>query len=158
MHVADFGCGSGFYSLAAAHRVGSRGRVAAIDVQKELLDKLQEQARRDHITNIDVIWGDIDEVGGTKLADLSQDAAIASNVLFQSENKDAIASECARIVKSGGLILVIDWSDSFGNLGPHPDHVVTEETATSYFTTAGLTFEERFDAGEHHYGLLFRKP
>ena len=158
MHVADFGCGSGFYSFAAAHRVGSRGRVSAIDVQKDLLDKLLEQAHREHVANLDIIWGDFDEVGGTKLREQSQDAVIISNVLFQSENKDVLAAECARVLKSGGEAMVIDWSDSFGNLGPHPDHVVSENAAEAYFTTAGLTFVERFDPGEHHYGLLFKKP
>ncbi len=158
MHVADFGCGSGFYSMAAAHRVGSRGRVTAIDVQKELLEKLLEQARREHLTNIDVVWGNLDEMGGSKLADESEDAAIVSNVLFQSESKDVLASECARILKPGGSVLIIDWSDSFDHLGPPPEQVLTEETAKSYFMTAGFEFKERFDAGEHHYGLIFKKP
>jgi ubiquinone/menaquinone biosynthesis C-methylase UbiE len=40
MHVADLGTGSGFYALAAAHLVGSKGRVYAIDVQKDLLDRI----------------------------------------------------------------------------------------------------------------------
>lgn len=31
--VADLGCGSGFYVLAAAKMVGNTGRVLAIDVQ-----------------------------------------------------------------------------------------------------------------------------
>ena len=44
MHVADFGTGSGFYALAAAEAVGETGRVYAIDVQKDLLEKLKKEA------------------------------------------------------------------------------------------------------------------
>ena len=158
MHVADFGCGSGFYALAAAHRVGSRGHVYAVDVQKDLLEKLQEQAHRDHVANLDVVWGDLDEVGGTKLADQLVDAVIISNVLFQAENKNALAAEAFRVMMVGGTVLVIDWADSFSNLGPKPEHVVPEDTAKLYFTEAGFTFTESFSAGEHHYGLLLKKP
>ena len=82
MKVADFGCGSGHYSFAAARRVGSRGRVYAIDVQKDLLDKLKVQASHERLTNIDIVWGNFDEVGGTNLADAIVDAVIISNVLF----------------------------------------------------------------------------
>ena len=157
MHVADFGAGSGFYTLAAARRVGHSGRVYAVEVQKELLDKLQAQALREHITTVQVIWGDLDEPTGTKLADASMDAVIVSNVLFQSEQKDILAGEAYRVLKSGGQVLVVDWSDSYSNLGPHPEAVVAEEAARSYFESAGFVFTESFKAGEHHYGLILKK-
>ena len=35
--VADFGSGSGFYTLSAAQMVGNTGRVLAVDVQKSKL-------------------------------------------------------------------------------------------------------------------------
>ncbi|OHB25497.1 MAG: hypothetical protein A2542_02130, partial [Parcubacteria group bacterium RIFOXYD2_FULL_52_8] len=134
------------------------GRVYAIEVQKDLLEKLQTQAQKEHVANIEGIWGDLDEPGGTQLADASQDAVVISNVLFQSESKDVLASEAARVLKPGGQVLLVDWADSYSNLGPHPDQVVPEETAAMYFTTAGLTSVESFSAGAHHYGRIFLKP
>ncbi len=37
--VADIGTGTGFYSFAAAQAVGPNGRVFALDVQKDLLER-----------------------------------------------------------------------------------------------------------------------
>src|SRR5690349_15540940 len=41
MKVVDLGAGSGFYSYEAARRVGATGRVYAVDVQKDLLERLR---------------------------------------------------------------------------------------------------------------------
>ena len=44
MHIADLGAGSGFYVLEAAKRVGDKGRVYAVDVQKDILQKIKNRA------------------------------------------------------------------------------------------------------------------
>lgn len=155
--VADFGTGSGFYALGLAKRVGESGRVYAVDVQKDLLSKLKNKAREEHLFNIEVVWADLDKLGGTKLADSFLDAVVISNVLFQSEHKENLAKEAARVLKFGGEAIVIDWSDSYGGLGPHRDHVFTSNKGETLFTNNGFVVVKSFDAGEHHWGLLFKK-
>ncbi|MBI3633752.1 MAG: methyltransferase domain-containing protein, partial [Candidatus Vogelbacteria bacterium] len=108
--VADFGTGSGFYAIEAAKRVGEGGKVYAIDVQKDLLTKLKNKAKGEHLSNLEVVWADIDEVGGTKMADLFLDGIIIANTLFQSENKLNVVKEAARILRKGGEVLVSDWA------------------------------------------------
>jgi len=36
--VIDLGCGGGYFTVALAKMVGDRGRVIAMDLQKEMLD------------------------------------------------------------------------------------------------------------------------
>jgi len=67
MKVADVGAGSGFYSLEAARKVGSSGRVYAIDVQKNLLERLRSQAISEGLGNVEVVWGNAEKIGGTKV-------------------------------------------------------------------------------------------
>ncbi len=157
MEVADFGAGSGTYVLAVAKALMATGRVYAIDVQQELLSKIKNNAVREGIYNIEVIWGDIEKQGGTKLRDNSIDFAILSNILFQVENKNAVISEVKRVLKQGGGVLVVDWSDSFGNMGPKVDHVVTKSDAMSMFEKAGFHLDKEIQAGSHHYGLIYKK-
>jgi len=156
--VADLGAGSGFYSIEAARAVAPHGRVYAIDVQADLLARLRTEAQRNHITNIDVIRGDIERLGGTKVREGSIDAAIASNVLFMLDDKKSFLSEIRRILKSGGKLLLIDWSASFSQMGPHPDHIVYKDAARKLAQEAGFTLEREIDAGAHHYGMILRKP
>ena len=53
--------------------------------------------------------------------------------------------------------MVIDWSESFGNLGPSPSDIIPAEEVKKTFDSAGLTFISEFPAGDHHYGLIFAK-
>ena len=41
--VADIGCGSGYFTVHLARRVGPKGRVFATDLQQEMLDLLKKK-------------------------------------------------------------------------------------------------------------------
>jgi ubiquinone/menaquinone biosynthesis C-methylase UbiE len=158
--VADLGAGTGHYAFIAAKMVGGmdmEGKVYAIDVQKDLLDKIKNEANREHLTNIEIIWGNAEKIGGTKLRDASVDVVIASNIFFQVENRETFAKEIARILKSKGRLFFIDWSDSFGGIGPHAGAVVTEKDARAFFEKNGFMIEKNVSVGSHHYGLVIRK-
>lgn len=157
MYVADLGAGSGFYTMEAAKVVGDEGRVYSIDVQKEFLDKIKTSANNEKLFNIEVIWGDIEKLGGTKLADVSVDAVIVSNVLFQVEDREVLVLEIKRILRPNGRVLVVDWSDSFGGIGPSPDHVFTGQKALNLFEGKGFVSDKTISAGDNHYGIIFRK-
>lgn len=157
MKVVDLGSGSGFYSYAIAKVVGKTGKVYAVDVQKELLDRVVTEGHKNRVTNIEVIWGDIEKLNGTKLASGTMDAALLANTLFQVENKRECAKEIYRILKPGGKLMVIDWSDSFGGLGPPIDHVVLAPKARGLFEYAGFSYQKDIAAGAHHYGMIFTK-
>ncbi len=133
MTVADCGSGSGFCTLAAARAVGSMGKVYAIDINKEMLERIIRTAQHEGLENIETIWGDIDEPNGTRLADEAVQRVILSNALFQVEKKEVLVEEIKRILRPDGRVLVVDWTDSFGGLGPQPDHVVSRQTAQALF-------------------------
>jgi ubiquinone/menaquinone biosynthesis C-methylase UbiE len=155
--VADLGAGSGFYSMAAGQLVGDKGKVYALEVQKELLTKLKAEAEREHLHNIDIIWANIEKLGGTKLRERSIDAGIISNVLFQIENKENFLLEVKRIMKEGGRILVIDWAESFGGMGPKATDVVTREKTREMFEAKGFQYVDDISAGAHHYGIILKR-
>lgn len=158
MTVADLGAGSGAYTLAAASLVGEKGKVFAVDVQKELLSRIQNEATRRGHTQVSIIWGDIEAHQGTRIKSGSVQVAILANVLFQCDNKLGAVREALRTLVPQGRLAVIDWADSFNGLGPIPAHVVTKEQAMALCETAGATLVREFAAGEHHYGLLYTLP
>jgi ubiquinone/menaquinone biosynthesis C-methylase UbiE len=155
MRVADLGAGSGFYSKAVSERVGYTGKVYAVEVQKDLVKKLESEIRNWGISNIECIWGDIEKRHGTKIADQSMDAVIISNVLFQAEDKLGVIDEAKRILKKGGNVLLIDWTESFGGMGPTPQSVITEIKAKELFEKRGFKFVEKISTNAHHYGIIF---
>lgn len=157
MKVADLGAGSGHYTLAAAKKVGESGHVYAVEVQKDLLARITNLARDERLSNVEVIWGDVEERGGTKLKDGLVDAVIISNILFQVENKKGLMEEASRILKRGGRILVIDWADSYGGMGPPASDIISSKEARSICGEVGLDFEKEISAGAHHFGFIVKK-
>ena len=157
MLVADLGAGTGAYIEPLARRVGEAGRVYAVEVQKEFLTNIKDLATRYGLKNVEVIWGDIEVLGGTKIKDASIDAVILSNTLFLAEDKTGLAREIKRILKPGGKILIVDWKESFNSLGPTQDAVVSQSTAQGIFEHEGFSLAKTFDAGEHHYGFVMVK-
>lgn len=156
--VADFGAGSGHFISVLSRLVGHEGRVYACEIQRNLVEAMGELARAQHLSNVDVLWCDVESTAGTKLQDAVLDAGILVNTLFQLEDKNAALREIFRTLRSGGKLFVIDWTESFAGMGPHTDQVVDEVAAKALVETHGFVYERAFDAGDHHYGLTFRKP
>jgi ubiquinone/menaquinone biosynthesis C-methylase UbiE len=155
MSVADFGAGTGAYSKACSYKAGYSGKVYAIEVQKDLVKKLESDLKTWGISNVTCIWGDIEKINGTKLANNTMDVVIASNILFQTEDKFGLINEIKRVLKKNGRVLIIDWNESFGGMGPKFDHVVSESMAKDLFSKQGFKFVEKITAGAHHYGIIF---
>lgn len=158
LKVMDIGAGSGAYAISLGRIVGDSGKVYAVDVQQELLAKLKKEAERARLHGvITIVWANAEKLGGTKLQDNSLDAVVLSNVLFQAENKKGMIEEGRRVLKLGGKMLIVDWSDSFGGLGPQQKDVLPKGEAMSFATGAHMSLLKEFDAGDHHYGFVFIK-
>ncbi|MEK7531432.1 MAG: methyltransferase domain-containing protein [Patescibacteria group bacterium] len=158
MSVLDVGAGSGAYSHKAAELVGPSGRVFALDVQKDLLQRLRAESVKNGAHQLETIWADAEIPGGTKLIDASVDVAILSNTLFQVEKKETVLREIFRVLRKAGKLLLIDWKDSFGGVGPHERDVCKREDALALSAKVGFNLLQEFDPGDHHYGFIFRKP
>ena len=157
MHIADLGAGSGAYTFPAAKAVSPNGKVYSCEVQKDLITRMRNDAAQQHLTNIEFLWSNIEKGGGTKLGDRSMDGVIVSNVLFIVEDRAGFLAEIKRITKPNGHVYFIDWSDSFGGMGPHPDQVISAAKTTELFTQYGFVQERTFESGAHHYGIIFKK-
>ncbi len=155
--VADFGAGSGYFVELFSQRVGQNGKVYACEIQKELVEKIGNQARVKGISNIYPLWCDVEVQNGIKIAGGALDVGVLINTLFQLEDKKNGLQEISRTIRSGGKLFVVDWSESFGGLGPQPNDVCDAKDAQALVEASGFVYENTFDAGDHHYGISFRK-
>ncbi len=155
--VADFGAGTGAYTIAAAKALKGTGNVYAIDVQKDLLTRLEKSCQEAHLGNVSFIWGNVEDAGGTKLRDQSVDTVIISNLLFQTPNKKSVLEEARRVLRPGGALLFVDWSGSFNSMGPTSDQVLPELEARKLIESVAFIFDRMVNAGNYHYGFIFKK-
>ncbi|MCX6735466.1 MAG: methyltransferase domain-containing protein [Candidatus Parcubacteria bacterium] len=151
--VADFGAGSGVFTVAATKYVHS-GKVYAVEIQRELLPLIIKKVDAEHLKNVEILWGNIEEIGGSKIKEASLDAVIFANTLFQTEDKHTAVLEIKRVLKNGGKLLLVDWAGSFGNVGPKEETVVSQDIARAMFEEQGFVFLQEAPAGEYHYGMI----
>ncbi len=155
--VADLGCGSGYFTMELAKAVGKSGVVNAVDVMQEPLEAVHAKIEAAGMKNVQMIRADLEVLGGTKLADGSQDWVLLKNVLFQSQKKEAIIAEAARVAKLGGRVVIIEWKKSAGGIGP-PDALRSDEaTIQQMAQTSGLRMERPISADVSHFGFVFIK-
>ena len=158
MKVVDLGAGTGAYTKLFANGVGGTGMVYAIDVQKDILQRLKRELDQKGYTNITYIWANIEKPEGTKVADNSVDFVFISNVLFQVESVSAVLTEVYRILKPKGRVAIIDWSESFNGMGPSEKQVISKGEMLRHTHEARLASVGTFEAGSHHYGIFVEKP
>ena len=97
MSIADIGTGSGEYIAPLARAVGSEGKVYAVDVQKDLLERVKNRADEEGLTNVEVVWANAEKQGGVKIRDNAVSAVFLANVFFQIEDREGMFQEIRRI-------------------------------------------------------------
>ena len=122
-----------------------------------MLEVVRSKARTFGLNNIEAVRADLEKPEGSHLKAASADIVIISNILFQVEDKKALGAEALRILKPGGRILTVEWSEDKSYFGPPLKNRINRKEAEEIFLKAGLRFEKEFSAGDHHYGLIFSK-
>jgi len=150
--AADFGCGAGGWAIPLAKRL-KEGKVYAIDVLEEALSVLESKARVEKISNIETKRANLER--GSNLSDNSLDLVLATNLLFQVEDKNAILKEIKRVLKKGGKALIVDWLPE-APLGPEKGRVSSEEVK-KMAKEFDFKLKKEFKAGLYHWGLVLVK-
>jgi len=152
--VADLGAGTGFYSVAAGKMV-PHGKVYAVEIVKDFLETIKNKVKEARLNNVEILWGNIEKIGGTKIGDNIVNVVIASNVFFLIEDRNKFIEEVKRILKPQGRLLLIDWSADSAVVGLKK--AVPKNKAREMFERKGFTFEREINAGAHHYGMILIK-
>lgn len=155
--IGDLGCGTAaYFSLQAATMVGEKGRVYTVDIQKSVLQNVESTARRDGLTNITLLWANLEVPRSAQVPDHELDTALVINVLFQSPQPEAILKEAMRMTKKNGKVLVIDWDEVSTPFGPGPGDRIPRARVEEIMRDLGAAKERPLSIGRFHFGILFR--
>ena len=158
MRVADLGSGGiGHFVIPLTGMVGTKGKVYAVDVQKNVLQALESRRKMEGILNLELVWSNLEVIGGTNIKEASLDRTLLVNVLFQNKKHGNILEEASRLLKIKGRLLVIDWKSTGAPFGPPPPLRISPDEIETLAASVGLKLIERFDAGPYHFGLIFEK-
>ncbi len=154
--VADFGCGSGYFTLELARVVGDRGRVFAIDVIPENLESIRSLAKIKGLNNIETRWANLEKT--STLDAESCDWVIIANLLFQVDKKfhPIILKEAYNVLKKGGKMVVIDWKPE-SLLGPPKENRISLDEIIEKAAESNFVFIKTLEIDNTHWCVIFQK-
>lgn len=156
MQVADFGCGNGYYAVAAAGMVGKKGQVYALDILEDALSQVATAAKLVGVQNVSTRECDLEKFGSCDLPDTSCDIVIMASILHQAKERENIFREVYRVLKSSGRLLVVEWKpDSI--LGPDRSVRVSQKEVKTLLEKFSFRPAGELPAGSFHYALLYQK-
>ena len=104
MHVLDYGCGPGRYTLPAASIVGPKGVVYALDIHPLAIQTVEKAAKRRALDNVRLIRSSC----ASGLKSESIDIAILFDTLHDVDDADGVLHEIRRVLKSKGRLAYKD--------------------------------------------------
>jgi ubiquinone/menaquinone biosynthesis C-methylase UbiE len=143
--VVEVGPGKGSYTIGVAKRIGSEGKLYAIDIDQKILDRLQTRLDEEGITNIIPKY---DDAYHLDFEDESVDIIFAVACLPEIPKPIEVLKEFKRILKPDGVI-------SLCELFIDPDYPL-RSTERKWAAAAGLEIKEEFGSW-FTYQLNFKK-
>jgi ubiquinone/menaquinone biosynthesis C-methylase UbiE len=142
-HVADIGVGGGYFSFRFAELVGKSGKVYGIDTERQFLDHLESDAKKQGYSNIVTVLA---EGEGFPLSSEELDLVFLRNVCHHIPDRVNYFRELATCLKPDGRVVIIDYSGK-GSWSFHRifGHYVDKETIRSEMSEAGYKLSEDYD-------------
>ena len=146
MRVLDAGCGPGRLAIPMAEKVGSKGEVVAIDLQRRMLSRAQEKARKAKLNNISFHQV---KMGDGKLELGHFDRAVLVAVLGEIPDREAALRELFQALKPSGILSVTEVIAD--------PHFQRRDTVRRLANSVGFREKDFFGSG-FAFSLLFEKP
>ena len=152
-HVADVGCGPGFFTIPMAKMVFD-GRIYALDIQDEMLDAVRAEVAKVNLTNVEVVKSKEKKL---PLEDESVDGVVAAFVLQEATSPTALLKEALRCLKTHGWLVVLEWYKREMEEGPPVSQRIDMDDMREMTAKAGFRVRESRDLNGKQYMVMARK-
>jgi len=122
--VADVGCGSGYFTVHLAKRVGPRGRVYATDLQQEMLDLLTKKVNAEKLTNVTPVRTTPEDA---KLPPRALDLILLVDVYHELPNPPATLAQFKAALAPKGTLALVEYRAEDPKVAIKPEHKTTLE-------------------------------
>jgi ubiquinone/menaquinone biosynthesis C-methylase UbiE len=104
--VADIGAGTGYLTRRIAPRILPRGKVFAVEIQREMLDALTNRLKGEGITNVVPVLGTVTD---PKLPSAALDTIIMVDVYHEFDFPFEMTETMCRALKPGGRLVFVEF-------------------------------------------------
>lgn len=105
-NIADLACGTGFFTHPLAEKIGTTGKIVAVDISSGMLQQNKDKAAVKSLSNIDFIKSDAHSYLQSLPSSSLDGVVIGWGVCYMNHEK--LRRELERVVKPGGFIGLIE--------------------------------------------------
>lgn len=148
--AADLGCGSGYFTIPLSRRVK---KVYGIDVQKEMLEYLEQKIEKQRIENVTPLLSKENEI---PLENKTLDLLITANTLHEFSDKEKMIQEIQRVLRQDGKAVIVDFKKTETGFGPPISIRLSKDQAQRLFEKNGFKVLKTKDL-TYHYLIVIQK-
>ena len=151
--VADLGAGSGLFVAPLSAATGARGKVLAVEIDRNFFPHIERKAKSAGVTNVQTIAG---EPTDPKLPE-RVDVALLHDVLHHIENPAAYVKSLAKYLKPSARIAIVDY---LAKQGPHrddPSLQVGKDEAATLLAAIGFKPVDEVALFPDKYFVIYRR-
>jgi ubiquinone/menaquinone biosynthesis C-methylase UbiE len=153
--VADIGAGSGYMTVRLAARVGPAGTVYANDLQAPMLALLQKRLVREHIGNVQLVQGAVDD---PKLPPSTIEMALLVDVYHEFSMPQAMLRHLWTALAPGGRLVLLEYRKEDPSIPIRVEHKMSVAEAKQEVEAEGYTLARVDEALPRQHILIFAKP
>lgn len=153
--VADVGAGSGYLTLRIAKQVGEKGKVFAVDIQKEMLDLIESRAKKQKLGNIELVLGKVDD---PTLPAGQIDTIILVDVYHEFSHPFEMMEGMVKALKPGGRIAFVEYRLEDAQVPIKLVHRMSEKQVFREVEPFKLKHKKTFTELPWQHLIVFEKP
>jgi FkbM family methyltransferase len=154
MTVADIGAGTGYMTLRIARRVAPSGRVYAVDIQPEMIRRLEANVARAGLTDVQPVLGDRKN---PKLPDNAVDLALMVDVYHELAEPQAMLRALRVALKPGGRLVLVEYRKEDPTIPIRPEHEMTVAESKLEVEAEGYRLSRVIETLPRQHILIFTK-
>ncbi len=154
MTVCDMGCGNGFWSLPMAVDVGPQGRVLAVDIQPEMLDKLRDRAGKRKIDNIVPVLGEVDD---PNLPAGEVDLLLMVDVYHEFSHPESMLWGIRRALTPTGVVALLEYREEDPEVPIKPLHKMSKTQIMKEYQQNGFKLVREYNKLPWQHLMFFAR-
>jgi ubiquinone/menaquinone biosynthesis C-methylase UbiE len=153
MVFVDLGCGDGYFAIPAARMVGPGGRVVAVDIDEDAIERLRHQAAEE---GLEQLSAEVRAAEETVACEGCADIVFFGINLHDFALPAQVIRNAKRMLRPSGSLVDLDWKAERTPFGPRLERRFSVARARQLIESAGLLVSSVAEAGPYHYLIIAR--